>query len=105
MSRSLKRLRTLILRSATPLPPASCAASAFRSEGCFSLARPQKAYTACDVTENLLPCGGWPAGDASVTGTPRVVASKVKEQPASSAQSSNTDARLTIREPETRNAP
>ena len=33
ISTSLQRLRTLILRSATPLPPASWAASAFRSDG------------------------------------------------------------------------
>ena len=40
---SLQRLRTLILRSAMPLPPASCAASALRSDGSLSLASPQSA--------------------------------------------------------------
>src|SRR5215207_4544302 len=78
---SVQRLRTLIFRSAIPLPPASCAASAFLSDGSLSLANPQNAYTAWEETRKRLPSTACPAGAASVTGTPKAVASKVWAQP------------------------
>src|SRR4051812_39286037 len=71
-SKSPHRLRTRILRSVIPLPPATCAASAFRSAGSLILTTPQTPKTARLVTEKRLPAGGCPAGDAIVTGTPSV---------------------------------
>ena len=80
-STSLQRLRTRIFTSATPLPPTSCAASAFRSDGSLSVAMPQSPNRALLETLKRSPAGGGPAGDASVAGTPSVVASNVWAQP------------------------
>src|SRR5262249_52748836 len=78
---SVKLACVLIFRSATLLPPASWVARLLFSVGRLRPIIPQKAQIACEVTRKLSAGATFPAGDAMVTGTPRLVASKLRLHP------------------------